>query len=250
METETLRGLPDSVKLGHEAHNHSITPLFKHLAPLNVALSEEAGRPIYSELMEVVELRLAGDRNYSPVVPADAMSHKVGNRVITYAERFQDQYLQFVAGEDQMSGGTALEQLYDYGITPAQLSICRALKVYSIEALHSMGPNELKNLGLSANPLRKMASQFMADRDKRAIASTNENVDVLRAEIERLKTLIPVQETPVAEIDKLVAVADTEFEQMNDDELKDYIASMAGARPRGNPNRSTLINMAEELATS
>lgn len=243
------RGLPESVRLPFDnAASHTITAFFKHASLLNVAQSEEHGKAIY-DLHEVVELRFAGDRNYAPVLPAESMWRKEGNRVITYAERFSDQYRQFLMGDDQKAGGTALEMLQDYGITPAQLSICRALKIYSIEALHAIGPNEVKSLGMSANELKKMARRYVEDHTKRSIESTNTEVDKLKAELERLKGLIPSEQASPAEIDALVAAADKEFEDMTSDELKDFIAEKTGdGRPRGNPSHDTLVSMAKELA--
>ena len=37
-------------------------------------------------------------------------------------------------------------------------------------------------------------------------------------------------------------------ENSSDDELKDYIASIVGSKPRGNPSRETLVRMAREAA--
>lgn len=246
METEDNRGLPASLRLPHEAMVHNITPFFKIMTPLNVAQSEIQGKPVYDPPREMIELRFAGDRNYAPVMPADSMSRKIGTRVVTYAERFAEQYRAFIMGDDQKAGGTALEMLIDYGITPAQLSICRALKIYSIEALHSLeGPN-LKNLGMNANELKKMARRFMEDREKRPVAS--EDVSDLRAEIERLKALIPAQQTAPEEIDQLVKDADSAFETWEDELLKEFIAEKTGSKPRGNPSHATLVSMAEELS--
>lgn len=247
MTNETQRGLPESVRLPHEAHHHTITPLFKHMSVLNVAQSEIQGKAIH-DLMEVVELRFAGDRNYAPVFPADAQSYRIGTRIVTFAERFSDQYVAFVAGDNQRANGTALELLQDYGITPAQLSICRALKIYSIEALHNLGTNELKNLGMSANVLRTMAKRYMDERTKREISTNTDSIDALRAEVERLTALIPAEQTAPAEIDDLVEAADSEFESMSDDQLKEFIASKVGRKPQGNPAHSTLVSMAKELA--
>lgn len=249
MTDDMQRGLPESVRLPFETTaSHTITAFFKHASLLNVAQSETQGKAIY-DLHEVVELRFAGDRNYSPVLPADSMWRKNGNQVITYAERFSEQYRAFLMGDDQKAGGTALEMLQDYGITPAQLSICRALKIYSIEALHALdGPN-IKALGMSANALKAMAKRYVEDHTKRSIESTNGEVEKLRAELERLKAIIPAQETPPQEIDALVAEADELFEAMTADELKDFIAAKTGeGRPRGNPSHETLVSMARELA--
>lgn len=247
--TDIQPGLPETVRLPFEtAANHTITAFFKHGSFLNVAQSETAGKPVY-DLKEVVELRFAGDRNYSPVLPADSMWRRVGDRVVTYAERFADQYRAFLMGNDQKAGGTALEMLQDYGITPAQLSICRALKIYSIEALHAIDGPQIKALGMSANSLKQMARRYVEDHAKRSIESTNSEVDKLKAELERLKALIPAQEAKPEEIDALLAAADKEFEEMTADELKDFIASKTGdGRPRGNPSHETLVSMARELA--
>ena len=247
--SDTNRGLPESVRLPFDnASSHTITAFFKHASLLNVAQSEEQGKAIY-DLHEVVELRFAGDRNYSPVLPAASMWRKDGNKVITYAERFSDQYRAFLLGDEQMAGGTALEMLQDYGITPSQLSICRALKIYSVEALHAIDGNNVKALGMSANDLKKMARRYVEDHTKRSIETHSASLEAMQAEINRLKTLIPSEQTPPEQIDALIAVADKEFESMTSDELKDYIADKTGeGRPRGNPSHDTLISMAKELA--
>lgn len=249
MTDETQRGLPESVRLPFEtAANHTITAFFKHASLLNVAQSETQGKAVY-EIHEVVELRFAGDRNYAPVLPADSMWRKNGNQVITYAERFSEQYRAFLMGDDQRAGGTALEMLQDYGITPAQLSICRALKIYSIEALHALdGPN-IKALGMSANSLKAMAKRYVEDHAKRAIETQSASLEAMQAEINRLKTLIPAEQMAPEEIDALVAESDELFEAMTADELKDFIAGKTGeGRPRGNPSHETLVSMAKELA--
>src|SRR5690606_20628743 len=115
---------------------------------------------------------------------------------------------------EQKAAGTPLEMLKPYGITPAQLSLCRALKIYSIEALHQLeGPN-VKNLGMAANDLKRMADDYMADRAKGTRALSE--VEKLRAEIERLKQgqAIPPEVSP-EEVEQAVKAADDEFEAMS-----------------------------------
>lgn len=244
---EHVTSLPEGVKLPFEANAHTITPYFKHASVLNVAQSEAQGKPVY-DLREVVELRFAGDRNYSPVFPVDAMYRRVQGRVVTYAERWADQYRAFLMGDDQKAGGTALEMLADYGITPAQLSICRALKIYSIEALDKLdGPN-LKSLGMNANSLKAMARRYMEDRADRDRATSNDRVAALEAELAELRALVPAKETTPEEIDALVQAADDEFAAMDTEKLKAFIAKETGTRPRGNPSDDTLRSMARELA--
>lgn len=255
MSDEHLTSLPDSVRLPFEANSHGIAPYFKVITPLNVAQSEEQGKPVYGSPMEVVELRLAGDRNYAPVVPADSMYRKIGTRVVTYAERFADQYRAFMTGGDQIAGGTALEALADYGITPAQLSVCRALKIYSIEALHELDGHNAKALGMNYNSLKTMARRWMEDKNQRAAAKAGSDIEAMQAEIERLKAMIPAEQTPPEKVDELIALADAEasvandrFAAMDTEALKQFIADKTGARPKGNPSDDTLRSMARDLA--
>src|SRR5690606_17130485 len=141
----------------------TITPVFKHITVEDVPASEREGRPVMKTI-EAVEVRFAGSKLYSPVFPVTSMWKRDGHKVITYAERWAEQYRAFLEGNPQEAQGTPLEMLKGYGITDAQLSLCRALKIYSVEALHHLeGPN-LKSLQMQANPLKEMARRYMGDR--------------------------------------------------------------------------------------
>lgn len=222
----------------------TITPIFKHLSVEDVPASEREQRPVMKTL-EVVEVRFAGSKLYSPVFPTDAMWKRDGHKIITYAERWADQYRDFLAGNEQKASGTPLEMLKPYGISSSQLSLCRALKIYSIEALHHLeGPN-LKSLQMNANPLKEMAKRYMADRASGADGAAR--IADLEREIAALKAAIPQKESSPVEIEEAVAAADSEFASMDDNAIKDFIAEKVGHRPRGNPSRETLVKMATEL---
>lgn len=242
---QNLTSLPESVKLPFEANAHTITPFFKHMSILSVPDSETKGEPVY-DLKEMVELRFAGDRNYSPIFETSEMWRNINGRVVTYAERFAEQYRAFVMGENQVAGGTALEMLKPYGMTPAQISMCNALKVYSIESILEMrNPNAL---GMSTNAIMAMAKRWQADHAERQRADTQGSIEAMQAEIERLKALIPAQEASPDEIDAAVQAADDEYAALTDDELKDRIADLTrSGRPRGNPSRQTLVQSLREL---
>lgn len=224
----------------------SLTPVFKHITVEDIPASEREGKLVMKTL-EVVEVRFAGSKLYSPVFPVDAQYEREGNKVITYAERWPDQYRAFLDGNDQKAQGTPLEMLQPYGISPNQLSLCRVLKIYSIESLDSLeGPN-LKSLGMHANDLKRMASSYMADRSKGAESSME--IAALRAQIEELRSAIPAKEASVDEIDQAIRDADDELAAKSDDELKDFISERTGTgRPRGNPSRDTLLSMARDVA--
>lgn len=228
----------------------TVTPVFMHMQIENVPKSETAGHAVL-EMHEVVQVRFAGSKTYSPIFPADAFWKRDGMQVITYAERWPDQYQAFKEGNPQEANGTPLEMLRTYGITPEQLSLCRALKIYSIEALVAMeGPN-VKSLGMNANVLRDTAKRFLADRGKN---DGSEEIAALRAEIAALRaersTVVPAEEPKPEQIEQAIDAADAAYADLTDDELKERIALKAGARPKGNPSRATLENMLMELETA
>jgi hypothetical protein len=225
----------------------SITPVFKVLNLENIPKSEAAGYPV-REMHEVVEVRFAGTTKFSPVFPADAMYRREGHKVITYAERWADQYQAFKEGQPQEAMGTPLEILRQYGITPELISICTALKIYSVEALHRLEGAQLKTLGMNQNRLKEAAAKFMASQS--AGVSTFNEIEALKAEIAALKAAaapIPAEETPPEVIAEMVAAADANFANMDDTAIKDEIAQLTGTRPRGNPSRATLESMLRDL---
>lgn len=222
----------------------TITPVFKMIEVENIPKSETAGRAVM-EMKEVVEVRFAGSKNYSPVFPATGFWKREGNRVITYAERWPEQYRAFKEGSPQEAMGTPLEMLRDQGITPELISLCRALKIYSIEALDRLEGAGVKALGMNANRLKDAARAFLADRmgAREALGE----VEKLRAEIAALKAgIVPAEETPPEVVEALVAEADA-YATKSDEDLKDEIAKIAGRKPPGNPSRPTLIRTLEEL---
>lgn len=227
----------------------TVTPVFKIIEIENIPKSETAGHAVF-ETKEVVEVRFAGSKNYSPVFPADAFWKREGNTTWTYAERWADQYRQFKEGSPQEAMGTPLEMLRPHGVTPEQLSLCRALRIYSIEALHHLEGSALKALGMNQNALKAAARSFMASRDSSINAL--ERVEALEAELAALKaersTLVPAVDSTPEEIEQAIATADNAYADLTDAQIKDRIAALNdGKRPQGNPSRPTLISMLTEL---
>lgn len=224
-----------------------VTPFFKMQEIENIPKSETAGMAIM-EVKEVVEVRFAGSRNYSPIFPTDAMWKREGNQVISYAERWPEQYQAFKQGNPQEANGTPLEMLRQHGVTPELLSLCRALKIYSIEALHQLEGPAVKSLGMNANTLKAAARAFMADRDK-GVNALGE-VEALRAriaELEARSTVTPSNDPTPEEISAAVQTADDAFAGHDDEWLKVEISKLAGSRPRGTPSRETLVRSLQEL---
>lgn len=224
----------------------TITPFFKIIEVENIPKSETAGYPVM-EHKEVVEVRFAGQKNYAPIFPTGAFWKREGNRVLTYAERWPEQYRQFKEGTSQEALGTPLEMLRKYGVTPEQLSLCRALKIYSIEALHHLEGHSVKSLGMNANRLKDAARAFMAERSQ--VSGALSEIEALKAEIAALKaggaTVVPAAEKSPDEIDVIVQAADDAFAEYSDGQIKDELEKLTGARPKGNPSRQTLVSMLE-----
>lgn len=222
----------------------TVTPVFKHVTVEDVPASEREKRPVMKTI-EAVEVRFAGSKLYSPVFPVNAQWKREGHKIITYAERWAEQYRAFLEGSEQKAAGTPLELLKPYGITESQLSLCRALKIYSIEALHHLEGQNLKNLQMNGNPLKDMARKYMADRSTGATNAAE--LEALRAEIERLKAKIPSEDSTSAEIAQALQAADDEYASLSNDDIKDRIAAKVGRKPAGNPSRETLIASLKEL---
>lgn len=225
----------------------TITPVFKHIEVEDVNASEREGH-LVKKTLEVVEVRFAGSRNYSPVFPAGATWKREGNQSITYAERWGDQYRAFKEGDPQEAQGTPLELLKPHGITPELVSLCRTLKIYSIEALYALEGERLKTLGMNANKLKDAARAFMSERQ--TLSGQSDEIAKLKAEIEALKAAssgVPEKDPSADEIAAAIEKADSEFSDMSDDDIKAEIAELAGSKPRGTPTRETLENSLREL---
>lgn len=239
-ESIGFREIPtEEIRIPGDTNLYQITPHFRFESIENIPASERSGQPVY-ETREVVELRFAGDRHYKPVFPVDAMYERQGLRVITFAEKWAPQYRAFLAGEGQQAEGTPLENLKPYGITPAQISLCRALNIHTVEALHGLEGKNLKSLGpMHTNVLKPMAKKFMDTLA--AVSDSSSEVEALKERIRQLEGAAK----PADVVESAVAVSDDD--PRTNDELKAAIVEITGKLPRGNPSRATLIASLREL---
>lgn len=223
-------------------HEISVVPRFKYVTYEDVPQSEIAGHAVM-KTREMVEIRFAGTKLYQPCVPVDSFWKRDGHKVLTYAERWPEQYRAFLSGDDQIADGTPLEMLRPFGITPSQLSLCRALKIHSIEALHSIQSEAVKNLGMSGNALKAMAARWMETRP--GASAPSDEIASLRAEIAALKAanVIPEDQAKPEDIDAIVPLADEDARKAA---LKDQIREKTGITPRGNPSIATLEAMLKD----
>ena len=205
-----------------------VVPFFKSVAVEDEKASKKAGRPIFKDL-EVVEIRIAGDRNFAPVFPAHSMWRRVDGEELSYADRWPDAYARFREGQEQVADGTPLSELPF--LTEGKRQELRSLKVYTAEALASLDGKNLTNLGPKGREFKDQATAYL-ERAKGVATDT-----ALRARIEELEALVANGGGSTGAED-----------QSERDILKAQIAEKTGAKPRGNPSVETLREMLAELA--
>ncbi len=218
-----------------------VTPVFKTMAVQNDAKSKKAGRPIFDDV-EMVEVRIAGDRHFNPCFPAHSFWQRDENGFdITYAMRWPDQYRRFKENSSQSASGTPLEELPF--ITQAKRSELKALSIYTAEALSALDGKNLKTLGIGGRELKDQATAYLnkAAGSADVVRLAAENAD-MKAQIETLRQQMLAAQAPVVETE--------DDDEPSDEELKARIKEATGAAPRGTPSRETLLRMLSEAQQS
>lgn len=224
-----------------DAQDARVVPIFKTHSRKNEAKSREAGRPIFDD-MEVVEVRMAGNRQHVGVFPAHAFCRTVtlpdgSTENQTYAMRWNEQYRRFKQNRQQVQEGTPLEELPF--LTQGKRLELKALQIHTAEALAALDGNELKNLGMGGRDLKNQAQGYLDNAKGSALVTKQAK------EIEELKARL-------ATVEKAKKPAKTEdadqFEAMEEQDIKAWIKEQTGETPRGNPSRETLLTMAREIA--
>jgi hypothetical protein len=223
-----------------------IVVIFKNMAAKNEGKSTEAGRPIYDDI-EVCELHYPGSKNFG-VYPSTAFSHWVdgpdGDRIkLTYAERFKRQYQQFKAQAQQTTTGTPLA--YATFLTEGKRAELRALNVYTIEALAAVDGQELKNLGAGGREWKNKAIEYLENAKVHAVDTR------LMAELEALRSKNALMEEDLQRLKESRREPDEEpgadqFDNMSNEQLREFITTNTGQAPIGNTARKTLVRMARQ----
>ncbi len=227
-----------------------VTPFFKTIPVEDPKASKLAGRPIFRD-DEFVEVRVAGERNYAPVFPAAQMWKRVDGVEVSYAERWSEQYRRFKENNTQIASGTPLSELPF--LSQAKQAELRAFKIYTAEALAALDGKNLKTLGMDGRKWKDQAAAYLDKALKGAgTAVLLDEINDLRARLLRFEgmqvptddgTVVPVPEQP---IDPDV-LAESAFATFSFEDLKAFIESETGSKPRGNPSHVSLIRMAEEI---
>jgi len=224
--------------------DEALVAIFKNYAIPNEAKSAAAGRLVCDDV-EMCEIRFPGRRDWQPF-PATAFSHWTtdlntgGQRKVTYAERFPRQYRQFKEQAVQTKSGTPLT--HAPFLTEARRAELRALNIYTVEALAQLDGQELKNLGAGGRDLKNAAQEYMEETKQRGISlQAEQELVALRARNQVL------EDDNAALKQKALINGSAEFDDMSDEQLRDFIKTHSGHTPQGNLNRKTLLRMATDV---
>ena len=162
--------IPDTSPIG------SVNVRFFIHATRNEARSKAESRPVFEE-MEVCELSYPGNKTSTHVAPATAVcewaetsdEYGMSREEITYAMKYNGQYLKFKAGDVASMGGTPLEELTFLSVSK-RLEL-KALKVHSAETLAGLDGNALKMLGQGGRDMKVQAQAYLDSAMKNASAT-------------------------------------------------------------------------------
>lgn len=235
------------------ANSNRIAAFFRTDSKKNEVKSAKEGRPIFDDV-ELCEIRIAGNRQTVGVYPAHAFSHNEQNpdgtvEPYTYAQRFAPQYRRFKEKRLQVKEGTPLDELPF--LPESKRSELKALSIHTAEALAALDGPELKNLGMGGREWKEQALAYL-DKAKGSASTTKQAKEIaaLKEQIAALQAQVGEQAVPKsAGVTPELGDDDgtSTFDGFTVEELKDWIERKAGTRPKGQPNKATLLAMAKEL---
>lgn len=177
--------------------------IFRMHAELNESKSRAQGRPIYDEY-EVCEISFPANKHTVGVFPATEYAGwgddpVTGQRTrITYAQKYNQQYLAFKSGSAQSLGGTPLEELTF--LTQGKRLELKALNIHTAETLAALDGAQLKMLGMGGRELKNQAQTYIDAASKSAdathlaseLAARDDEIARMRRELDAMKAGAPV----------------------------------------------------------
>lgn len=224
--------------------------IFKMHAELDENKSREAGRPIYNEY-EVCEISFPANKHTIGVFPATEFAGwgedpLTGQRTrITYAQKYNAQYLAFKAGTAQSLGGTPLDELTF--LSQGKRLELKALNIHTAETLAALDGAQLKMLGMGGREMKNSAQAYLDTANKTADAthlqselqSRDDELAKLRREIDAMKAGAPVP-PPKANTES----AFTDFE---DEDIANWIKDAKPEAVLDGLDRPAMIALADEI---
>ena len=213
------------------------------------------GRPMFKDV-EYVKVRRIGDDKFELVAPAGEKTirdpnDRSGQKWLSYADRFPDEYKAFKANVQYIGPGTPIDEAPF--LTAARRMELKALGVYTIDALADPTTQLLQELGMGGREMVNKAKAYIESANGAAPfnAMAEENarlaaqLEALRSQVEQLTGKVAATADPalIAEDD---APSSSPFVAWPDEQIKAWIKDKTGYAPRGNPSHATLVRMADE----
>jgi hypothetical protein len=234
-----------------------VTPVFEMFPVINHDKSKEKGRPIFDEI-EMCRIHLAANKQTVGAFPAHDVWQMNTQRTewgtdervpITYAMRFNKQYLEFKSGGKQSFSGTLLSELPF--LTSAKRLELKALNIHTAEALSGLDGAALKMLGPGGRDLKNQALAYI-EKAKEGV-STGRFADEMSKKDEqiaeltrRLDSMAAPVEASAVETKPVSEKAIGMFATFEDDDIQAWLAD-GGVTVDKRWGRNTLIAKAEEL---
>jgi hypothetical protein len=213
--------------------------------------SKKAGRPIYKDV-DHVKIRIAGNKYSIGVFPAVAtwMTKKQMTEYgeeevkVTYADRFNKQYLEYKAGDQQSFGGTPLAEAPF--LTEGKRRELKAIHVNTVEALATIDGQPLKMLGPGGRDLKNQAIAYI-EQAKAGVGSSkladelskrDKQIEDLMRQMAEMKGVVPDKPASAETV--------STFETFTDEDIQAWLED-AKVTVDKRWGRATLISKAEEV---
>jgi hypothetical protein len=234
-----------------EKGDEQLTPTFFSHPVKDEEASKKAGRPIYKDV-DHVKIRIAGNKYTVGVFPAVAtwMTKKQMTEygeeevIVTYADRFNKQYLEYKAGDQQSFGGTPLAEAPF--LSEGKRRELKAIHVNTVEALAAIDGQPLKMLGPGGRELKNQAIAYIENALK-GVGSTK-LADELSKRDKQIEDLMRQMAEMKGEPSEKPASAQTvsTFETFTDEDIQAWLED-AKVTVDKRWGRNTLISKAEEV---
>lgn len=223
---------------------------FKMHPQLNENESIKQGRPIYDDI-ELCEISFPGNKYTIGGFPAHSDAGWADDPLtgiktkITYAQKYNAQYLAFKNNTAQALGGTPIDALPF--LTPGKKLELKACNVHTAEALAALDGNALKTIGMGGRELKNLAVAYLDEAKKNADAghlkaeleARDAELAKLRREMDAMKSGAPVPPPK--------PTTDSPFKDFEDEDIGNWIKDAKPEAVVEGLTRDALIAMADGI---
>lgn len=196
----------------------------------------ENGYAFYNDV-EKVHITSPGEKLVDIHAYATSQCTMKDGSVVSYADRFPDDYDRFKAGMSTAHSGLHLKNAPF--LSKAEVTMLNRQNFFTVEQLADSGGAPLRSLGPNGRKWQQQAAAFLqtAAGNRDALAQAAETA-ALKDRIAQLEAMVSGQPAPAA--------SEPEDDEADEKKaLKDEIEAVTGHRPRGNPSIASLKSALE-----